>query len=526
MGALGIHFCTRILTVSWGILQGCATPGRGFEPNSTDGEGLRIDRCSIPPGPLSSVKTALFITDPEKGRQKQLGLRVADNILDLVGNTPIVRLNRITKGVRSRVYAKLEFFNPGGSIKDRIGLAMVLDAERKGLIRPGCTIVEPTSGNTGMGLAFAAILRGYKVIFTVPDKMSRDKIDLLKAVGARVRVTPTRLPPGHPASYIEVAKKIARETPNSFMPNQYENASNPAAHYATTGPEIWSQTGGAVDVLVAGVGTGGTITGAGRFLKERKPSLRVVGVEPVGSILGARFRRQSATAHPYRVEGIGEDFVPKTLDMKVIDEFVTVTDRDALLMTRRLAREEGILAGSSSGAALVGALRVARRLDSSKTVVVILPDTGRSYLNKVYNDDWMAEHGFIPSPGKRVPVRSLLGSKLKRLPRVISVGPADNVSKALNLMAAHHVSHLPVIEGGVQVGSLSGELLLKALADAKGGRRVEQFMGPPLPTVEADAKIMLPGAIVTGTGAIAVVDGTKVVDVITTTDVINYLARR
>ena len=437
-----------------------------------------------------------------------------------------MRLNKITKGIKPRVLAKLEFFNPGGSIKDRIGLAMILDAESKGLIRPGYTIVEPTSGNTGMGLAFAAILRGYKIVFTVPDKMSRDKVDLLKAVGAKVRVTPTRLPPGHPASYIEVAKRIARETPNSFMPNQYENASNPDAHYATTGPEIWAQTDGAVDVLVAGVGTGGTISGAGRYLKERKPSIRVVGVEPAGSILGARFRRKSTTARPYKVEGIGEDFVPKTLDMRVIDDFVTVTDKDALLMTRRLAKEEGILAGSSSGAAVLGALKIARRLDSSKTIVVILPDTGRSYLNKVYNDDWMAEHRFISSPGRRVQAKALLESKPKKQPSVISIGPSEELSKALGLMATYQISHLPVIEDGVLVGSLTGELLMKELTTSKGHRKVEQFMGPPLPTVEVDARIMLPGAIVSGTGAVAVVDGTRVVGMITTTDVIRYLAKR
>ena len=443
-----------------------------------------------------------------------------------MGNTPLVRLSRITKSLRPRIYAKLEFFNPGGSIKDRIGLAMILDAERKGLIKPGYTLVEPTSGNTGMGLALAAIHRGYKIIFTVPDKMSRDKIDLLKAVGARVRVTPTRLPHGHQGSYIEVAKRIVRETPNSFMPNQYESSANPEAHYATTGPEIWKQTAGAVDVLVAGVGTGGTITGTGRYLKERKPSLRVIGVEPEGSILGARFRRKSVAAHPYKVEGIGEDFLPKTLDMKVIDDFVTVTDKDAHLMTRRLAKEEGILAGSSSGAAVLGALRVARNLDSSKTVVVILPDTGRSYLNKVYNDDWMAEHGFIPSRGKRASVKALLESKQKSLLGVVSVGPADSISKALHLMAVHQISHLPVIEDDVQVGSLSGKLVLSELAGFPHGGKVEEIMGPPLPSVEANGRILWPGMVVAGTGAVAVVDGAKIVGVITTTDVINYLAKR
>ncbi len=452
--------------------------------------------------------------------------RVVDNIVELMGNTPLVRLNRVTGGLKPRVYAKLEFLNPGGSVKDRIGLAMILDAERKGLIRPGSTIVEPTSGNTGMGLALAAILRGYKMIFTVPDKMSRDKIDLLRAVGARVRVTPSKLPPDHPAGYVEVAKKIVRKTPNSFMPNQYENAANPEAHYATTGPEIWRQTDGTVDVLVAGVGTGGTITGTGRYLKEQKPPLRVVGVDPEGSILASTFRGKKARARAYEVEGIGEDFLPKTLDMKVIDEFVTVSDRDALLMTRRLAREEGILAGSSSGAAVFGALKVARNLDSSKTVVVILPDTGRSYLNRVYNDDWMAEHSFIPSRGKLVSVSRLLKSKPRGLPSVVSVGPRDGLSKAMHLMARHRLSHLPVIDDGVHVGSISKASLMKAMAGSQSNQKVEESMGPPLPTVEAGSKILLPGSVMSASGAVAVMEGTKVVGIITTTDVINYLDSR
>jgi len=320
--------------------------------------------------------------------------RVAGSIIDLIGGTPMVRLNRIAQGLEPKIFAKLEYFNPGGSVKDRIGLVMLKEAERRGRLGPGSTIVEPTSGNTGMGLALVAIVKGYKVICTVPDKMSQHKVDLLRAVGVEVKVTPTT-PPEDPKGYLKLAERIANETPNSYMPNQYENQGNPEAHYASTGPEIWDQTNGAVTVLVAGVGTGGTITGTGRFLKEKNPSIKVVGVDPKGSILASRFRGKSSRPKQYKVEGIGEDFVPKTLDMSVIDEMVTVSDKDAFLTARRLAREEGIIAGGSSGAAVHVALSKSRELGREDSVVVILPDSGRSYTNKQFDDDWMIEHGFI-----------------------------------------------------------------------------------------------------------------------------------
>jgi len=320
--------------------------------------------------------------------------RVVDSIVGLIGSTPMVKLNRMAQGLEPTILAKLEFFNPGGSVKDRIGLTMLEEAERKGLVKPGSTIVEPTSGNTGMGLALVAIVKGYKVICTVPDKMSQHKIDLLKAVGAEVRVTPTT-PHDDPEGYLKLAERIAEETPNSYMPNQYENQGNPLAHYSSTGPEIWDQTKGAVTVLVAGVGTGGTITGTGRFLKEKNPSIKVVGVDPKGSILASKLRAKSSVPKQYKVEGIGEDFLPKTLDLSVIDEMITVSDKDALQTARRLAREEGIIAGGSSGAAVHAALRISRELGRKDIVVVILPDTGRSYTNKQFNDEWMIEHGFI-----------------------------------------------------------------------------------------------------------------------------------
>ncbi len=403
---------------------------------------------------------------------------------------------------------------------------MILDAERKGLIKPGYTIVEPTSGNTGTGLAMVAALRGYKIIFTVPDKMSKDKIDLLRAFGATVRVTPSGIPPDHPESYVEVAKRIVRETPRSYMPNQYENTSNPDAHYRTTGPEIWEQTGGRVDVLVAGVGTGGTITGTARFLKEKNPGIRVVGADPEGSILAGRFAGEEPEARPYKVEGIGEDFMPGTLDFGVIDDFITVSDRDAFLMARRLAREEGILAGGSSGEAVCAAVRAAKRLPSSKTVVVILPDTGRSYINKVFDDDWMAEHGYLKSDGERIPVDAIMNSKHPRLRSVVGVAPGDGLSKAVSVMSKYGVSRLPVLRNGVQVGSVTAVSVIKKMHGGRfpGSVRVEDVMEAPLPTVEKGGRILNPGTLMRNRGALAVVEGSKVVGVITTMDVINYIA--
>jgi len=452
---------------------------------------------------------------------------VVNNILELVGSTPLVRLNRVTSGLRARVLAKLEYTNPGGSVKDRIGLAMVEDAEKKGLLKRGYTIVEPTSGNTGMGLALTALLRGYKIIFTVPDKMSRDKIDLLRAFGATVRVTPSRVPIDHSASYVEVAKKIARERPRSYMPNQYENMANPDAHYRTTGPEIWEQTGGKVDVLVAGVGTGGTISGTARYLKERKPRLKVIGVEPQGSILGAEFKGERAEASPYKVEGIGEDFIPSTLNMGVIDEFVTVTDKEAFIMARRLAREEGIFAGGSAGAAAFAAIKVARRLKRNETVVVILPDTGRSYLNKIYNDDWMAEEGFIRAKGKRVSVNDILQSKPKELHLVIGVSPEDTLAEAISNLTKFDISQLPVIQNGIQVGSVTVASVIRKMETERAalGMKVEEIMEAPLPTVERKTTLLDPAKLLKERNALVIVDGPKVVGVITTIDVINYLAK-
>jgi cystathionine beta-synthase len=438
----------------------------------------------------------------------------------------MVKLNKITRGLKPRIYAKLEYMNPGGSIKDRVGLAMVIDAERKGILKPGGTIVEPTSGNTGVGLALAAVLRGYKIIFTVPEKMSRDKIALLEAFGAKVIVTPSNVPPDHPAGYIRVAERIAR-TEGAFMPNQYDNESNPRAHYLTTGPEIWEQTNGSVTALVAGVGTGGTISGTGRYLKEKKPSLQVIGADPEGSILASRFRGKSGTARPYKVEGIGEDFIPETLDFSVIDRIVTVPDRDAFLITRRLAREEGILAGGSAGAAVFAAMKAASKMKKNDTIVVIIPDTGRSYLNKLYDDQWMAEYGFLGTRERRIAVSAVLRSKGKEKPKLIHVGPSATLARAVALMDAHGISQLPVLKDGVQVGSIRESSVMDLLVKKKvsSSSLVKEWMEPPLPVVRKDDKILDPFTVMKDRNAAIVVEGSRAVGIITVSDVVSYLAR-
>lgn len=330
--------------------------------------------------------------------QEPRKLNYYPDILGTLGKTPLVKLNRIAAGRKGHFLAKIESFNPGGSVKDRIGLAIVEAAERTGRLRPGGTIVEATSGNTGLGLAIAAAIKGYRGVFTMPDKMSQEKIRILRAFGAEVIITPTAVPHGSPDSYTEVAKRIARTTPNAILADQYFNPKNPEAHYKTTGPEIWHQSGGQVDYFVCGVGTGGTISGTGRYLKERNPAVRVAGVDPKGSVLGEYFytRRYRPAVKTYKVEGIGQDWLPGTLDFGVIDDMVEVTDEEAFIMARRLTREEGIFAGGSAGAAVAAALKYAEgRMTDGSLMVVLLPDSGERYLSKIYNDEWMAESGFL-----------------------------------------------------------------------------------------------------------------------------------
>jgi len=321
---------------------------------------------------------------------------INSNVLETIGNTPLVRLNNIPKGINAKIYAKLEFMNPGGSIKDRMALYMIEDAEKNGLLSPGGIIVENTSGNTGVGLAIVAAVKGYKAIFTIPDKMSQEKINLLRAFGAEVIVTPTDVPYDDPRSYYETAKRIAKETPNSFYVDQYNNVKNPEAHYKTTGPEIWQQTNGKIDFLVAGIGTGGTLSGVAKYLKEKNPDIKVIAIDPIGSVFFHYFKyKRMVTPHIYKVEGIGEDYLVKAMDFSVVDDIIQVNDKDSFLMARRLAREEGIFAGGSSGAAVWASLKLAKKMGNGQHIVTILPDSGSRYLSKFYNDEWMKQNKFL-----------------------------------------------------------------------------------------------------------------------------------
>ncbi|HEX6574894.1 MAG TPA: pyridoxal-phosphate dependent enzyme, partial [Gemmatimonadaceae bacterium] len=381
-----------------------------------------------------------------------------ESVLETIGWTPLIRLNAVTRGIRTPVYAKAEFFNPGGSVKDRIAMPIIEKAEREGRLKPGGTIVEGTSGNTGTALAIAAAIRGYKCVFTMPDKMSQEKVRLLKAFGAEVIVTPTAVPPDHPDSYVMMAKRIAKETPNAILADQFYNDANPQAHYDLTGPELWDQTEGRITHFVAAAGTGGTITGVGRYLKEKNPKIRIIAGDPVGSILASYWKSDGKEVRegvPYKIEGIGQDKIPGTLDMSVIDDFETVSDKQAFAMARRLTREEGLFVGGSSGLIAHVALRVAREVnDPNAFIVTILCDTGERYLSKLYNDEWMRENQMLDSD--RVTLMHVLGRKEEsETPAVVSITPGAPVRQALGLMSLHDVSQLPVMEGDNCVGSVS-----------------------------------------------------------------------
>jgi cystathionine beta-synthase len=453
-------------------------------------------------------------------------LRPYDSVLQTIGWTPLIRLGRIGAGVRTPIYGKAEYANPGGSVKDRIGFAIIDDAERRGELKPGGTIVEGTSGNTGVGLAIAAALRGYRCVFTMPDKMSMEKVRLLKAYGAEVVVTPTAVPPDHPEHYVMKAKQIVHDTPNAILANQFYNQVNPEAHYATTGPEIWQQTEGRVTHFVAGAGTGGTVSGAGKYLKEQNPKIRVIAGDPVGSLYTQYHRTHvMGEGHPYKVEGIGGDKIPTTVWFDWIDEFRQVPDKTSFLMARRLAREEGILLGGSSGLNVAIALDLARETaDPDALIVTILCDTGERYLSKQFNDAWMQENQMLDTP--RSTVQELLERRPADAPPVVSVAPAAAVRQALNLMATWSVSQIPVLDNGQSVGGLiEGTLMARALAQpALLERPVSEIMEPPFPEVDAGTAVDRVGAMLTRESPAALVrrEG-KLVGIVSRYDVLQQL---
>ena len=449
------------------------------------------------------------------------------NVLETIGWTPLIRLNRVTQGIRTPVYAKAEFFNPGGSVKDRIGVAMIEAAEREGRLKPGGLVVEATSGNTGVGLALAAAVKGYRCIFTMPDKMSQEKARLLRALGAEVIITPTAVPADHPDNYIMKGRAIAAAHPNAIFADQHYNPVNPEVHYRTTGPEIWQQTEGRITHFVCAPGTGGTVSGAGRYLKEQRATIRVIAGDPVGSIYAdyARTRRQT-DGRPYKVEGIGGDKIPTSLHWDVIDEWITVSDKDAMLLVRRLAKEEGLFAGGSTGVNLVAALEVARRVnDPQALVVTVLADTGERYLSKVFNDEWLRENQILDA--ERVSVAQLLEARNSGAPPLISVPPTATVRQALNLISTYNVSQLPVLDGGDGVGAVSEQMLMARALEhpATLDQPVQDVMDAPFPVVDADLPVeRLTTLLSRETPAALVRREGKIVGIVTRYDVLHQLA--
>jgi cystathionine beta-synthase len=453
-------------------------------------------------------------------------------LLELIGRTPLMRLQRLTRGFRATVLAKLEYLNPGGSVKDRIGLRMIEEAERAGMLRPGGTIVEPTSGNTGVGLAMAAALKGYRCVFVMPDKVAPEKIRLLRAYGAEVVICPTAVPPESPESYYSVSDRLAEEIPGAHKPDQYSNPANPAAHYETTGPEIWEQTGGRIDALVVAVGTGGTISGTARYLRERKPGLLVVGADPEGSIFS------SPAVHPYLVEGIGEDFWPSTYDPSLVDEYVTVSDRDSFRTARRLAREEGLLVGGSGGTAVYAALRVAAGLGQGETVVTLVPDSGRGYLTKLYDDNWLLEHGILDREAPQPTIEEVLAFKRTeepQVPQLVQIEAHAKVGDAIDLMQRYGISQIPVVrhEPAASLADVIGSIRERGLLDRVFRNRdaleddVAVTMDPPLPSVEiAESVDQVFSDLSGGSPAVVVARAGTPVGVITRADLLEYLAAR
>jgi len=456
--------------------------------------------------------------------------RAYPTVLDLVGNTPLVRLQKVARKVEPTVVAKLEYMNPGGSVKDRIGMRMIERAERAGKLKPGGTIVEPTSGNTGVGLAIAAAIKGYRCIFVMPDKMSQEKISLLRAYGAEVVICPTAVPPESPESYYNVSDRLAEEIPGAFKPDQYSNEANPQAHYETTGPEIWEQTNGEIDAFVISVGTGGTISGTARYLKEQKPDLLVVGADPEGSIYS------SPEVHTYLVEGIGEDFWPQTYDPRLVDEYVTVSDRNSFLTARALAREEGLLVGGSGGTAVYAALRVAERFGPDATIVTLIPDGGRAYLSKFYDDNWMLEYGFLERRAQPPTVAEVLRAKRAEepgIPEFVTIESHQKVGHAIDLMQRYSISQLPVVrhEPAESLADIVGSLQERGLLDRifrnpdALNEEVAAAMQPPLAAVDADETVdTVFSAMTNGSPAVVVASNGQPAGMLTRSDLLEYLA--